>query len=49
MVTMNGSLAGLVEAGHITQEIALEISDNKTELEQIFRGVYRGTKLGDDE
>ena len=49
MVTMNGSLAGLVEAEHITQEIALEISDNKTELEQIFRGVYRGTKLGDDE
>ena len=49
MVTMNGSLAGLVEAGHITQEIALEISDNKTELEQIFRGVYRGTKIGDDE
>jgi Tfp pilus assembly pilus retraction ATPase PilT len=48
MITMNGSLANLVDAGFITKEIALEASDNKIELEQYFRGVYRGTKTDDD-
>ena len=44
MITMNESLFGLVEAGLITKETALEASDDKIELEQFFRGVYRGTK-----
>jgi twitching motility protein PilT len=48
MITMNGSLANLVDAGYITKEIALEASDNKIELEQYFRGVYRGTRTDDD-
>ena len=44
MITMNESLYKLVEAGAITKESALEASDDKNELEQFFRGVYRGTK-----
>lgn len=44
MITMNESLFKLVEAGAITKESALEASDDKMELEQFFRGVYRGTK-----
>ena len=44
MITMNESLYRLVEAGAITKEAALNASDDKTELEQFFRGVYRGTK-----
>ncbi|MBR1681513.1 PilT/PilU family type 4a pilus ATPase [bacterium] len=47
MITMNESLYKLVEAGAITKEAALEASDDKNELEQFFRGVYRGTKIGD--
>ena len=48
MITMNESLYKLVEMGAITKEAALEASDDKMELEQFFRGVYRGTKtLGD--
>ena len=49
MITMNGSLINLVEAGEITQEMALEASDNKTELEQYFRGVYRGARGYEEE
>ena len=45
MMTMNESLYRLVEMGEITKEAALEASDNKNELEQFFRGVYRGTKI----
>lgn len=45
MMTMNESLFNLVESGAITKEAALEASDNKNELEQFFRGVYRGTKI----
>ena len=44
MITMNESLYKLVEAGAITKETALDASDDKMELEQFFRGVYRGTK-----
>lgn len=44
MMTMNESLYKLVEAGAITKETALEASDDRNELEQFFRGVYRGTK-----
>ncbi len=47
MLTMNESLHKLVEIGAITKEAALEASDNKVELEQFFRGVYRGTKIGE--
>lgn len=43
MITMNESLFQLVDCGAITKEIALEASDDKMELEQFFRGVYRGT------
>lgn len=43
MITMNSSLFNLVEAGAITKEVALDASDDKIELEQFFRGVYRGT------
>ena len=45
MITMNESLFKLVEASAITKETALEASDDKNELEQMFRGVYSGTKL----
>ena len=44
MVSMNISLARLVEAGLISQEVALECSNEANELEKIFRGVYQGTK-----
>lgn len=44
MVSMNLSLAGLVQSGAITQEEALEHSNDTSELEKIFRGVYNGTK-----
>ncbi|MBR1942142.1 PilT/PilU family type 4a pilus ATPase [bacterium] len=47
MITMNESLYRLVEAGAITKETALEASDDRNELEQFFRGVYRGTKGGE--
>ncbi len=47
MFSMNASLHKLVEMGAITKETALEASDDKNELEQFFRGVYRGTKNGD--
>lgn len=44
MISMNISLARLVEAGLITKEEALENSNDTNELEKIFRGVYQGTK-----
>lgn len=44
MVTMNMSLFNLVENELITKEEALEKSDNKIELQQMFKGVYHGTK-----
>lgn len=47
MFSMNASLHKLVEMGAITKESALEASDDKNELEQFLRGVYRGTKNGD--
>lgn len=46
MFSMNEYLYKLADAGEITKETALEASDDKNELEQFFRGVYRGTKLG---
>ena len=44
MVSMNTSLACLVANNLISQEEALENSNDPNELEKIFRGVYQGTK-----
>ena len=44
MISMNASLANLVMKGSITQEEALESSNDANELEKIFRGVYQGSK-----
>ena len=43
MLTMNASLYKLHEQGLISEEVALEYSDNENELQQMFRGVYHGT------
>lgn len=44
MISMNMSLAILTEKGCISQEEALHSSNDESELEKIFRGVYQGTK-----
>lgn len=44
MISMNLSLLSLVEKGYITEEEALENSNDSTELEKMFRGIYQGTK-----
>ena len=44
MISMNSSLAALVANNLISQEEALENSNDPNELEKIFRGVYQGTK-----
>lgn len=44
MVTMNMSLFKLVEKDFITQDEALSKSDNKNELQQMFKGAYQGTQ-----
>lgn len=44
MISMNISLARLVEDGLISQEEALANSNDESELEKVFRGVYQGTK-----
>lgn len=43
MITMNSSLYRLYEQDYISEDTAMEYSDNKTELQQMFRGVYHGT------
>lgn len=43
MLTLNMSLHKLVTDGFITEEEALEKSDNKTELQQMLKGMYHGT------
>ena len=45
MISMNSSLATLVDRGYISQEEALANSNDEAELEKIFRGVYQGTKV----
>lgn len=45
MLTLNMSLYKLFEKEIITQEEALANSDTKNELQQMFKGVYHGTKL----
>lgn len=44
MLTMNMSLHKLVMDGIICEAEAIEKSDSKNELQQMFRGVYHGTK-----
>jgi len=48
MITMNMSLYNLFQEGLISEELALEYSDDKNELKQMFRGVYQGTGAGRD-
>ncbi len=43
MLTMNASLFALLKEGIISQEDALEVSDNKNEFNQMLRGVFSGT------
>ncbi|MDR1327475.1 MAG: PilT/PilU family type 4a pilus ATPase [Heliobacteriaceae bacterium] len=43
MITMNSSLFRLYEQDLISEEAAISYSDNKTELQQMMRGVYHGT------
>ena len=43
MITMNMSLYKLYQEGKVTQEMAVTYSDNKSELEQMMRGIYHGT------
>ena len=44
MISLNYSLAELVSNGLITKEDAIANSNDRNELEQIFRGVYQGSK-----
>lgn len=39
MTTMNMSLYKLYNENKITKEVALEYSDNRSELEQLMRGI----------
>ena len=43
MTTMNMSLYNLYNEGKISKEVALTYSDNKSELEQLMRGIFHGT------
>lgn len=44
MISLNTSLALLVNKNCITQEEALQNSNDEAALEKVFRGVYQGTK-----
>lgn len=44
MISMNTSLAVLADKGFISEEEALNSSNDEAELEKMFRGVYQGTK-----
>lgn len=44
MISLNSSLAELVSFGLISEEEAIENSNDASELKQLFRGVYQGTK-----
>ena len=46
MITLNASLYQLHKAGYISQEVALENSNRRNELSQMFRGIYYG--VGND-
>ncbi len=42
MITMNMSLMQLIKEGMISKDTAIEVSDNKVEIEQMLRGAYHG-------
>ena len=44
MISMNTSLAILKEKGFISEEEALNNSNDEAELEKMFRGIYQGTR-----
>ena len=44
MISMNASLSLLVDSDYISEEEALEASNDIPELEKMFRGVYQGTR-----
>ncbi len=44
MITMNMSLLQLIKEDLVDREVAIDISDNKVEIEQMLRGAYHGTK-----
>ena len=44
MISMNMSLAILADKGYISRQEALQNSNDESELEKMFRGVYQGTK-----
>ena len=44
MVSMNRSLVSLVDRGLITQEEALANSNDKSELDNFFKGAFQGSK-----
>ena len=44
MITMNMSLLQLIKEDLIDREVAIDVSDNKVEIEQMLRGAYHGTK-----
>ncbi len=46
MTTMNASLFKLYQEGAISQDAAMEASDNKNEFNQMLRGVFSGTGSG---
>ena len=45
MITLNQSLVELVEQGVITEAVALETTDNQTELNQLLSRIQRRSKL----
>ncbi|MCD8023903.1 MAG: PilT/PilU family type 4a pilus ATPase [Candidatus Gastranaerophilales bacterium] len=47
--SMNTAIFSLYSSGQIDKEIAVESSDNPNELQQMMRGVYRGTPDSDGE
>ncbi len=44
MITMNMSLYNLFINGLVTEDVAMEFSDDKTELSQMIKGVYSGSQ-----
>lgn len=44
MISMNQSLSELVERDLVSEEEAIEASNDKEELQSLFRGAFRGTK-----
>ena len=47
MITFNASLNSLWKQNLISQEVALEHSDSRNELQQLMRGVYSGSEKMD--